>query len=97
MFGLTLTQHDEVDLAPVVLSSTLDFTVVLPSVGEQQVTDQQGRISAEVVPSKGQMVFLTVRCLIDVHLACKEGDDLDVEEKKEILEKGLAGRLADIC
>lgn len=36
----TLTQNNEVDLAPVVLSPTLDFTVVLPRVAQQQVTDE---------------------------------------------------------
>ena len=44
-----LTQHNEVDLVPVVLPSGLDFTGVLPRVGQLQVTDEQGGVSAQVV------------------------------------------------
>lgn len=72
----TLTQHNEVDLAPVVLSSRFDFAVVFPRVSQQQVADQQGGVSIQVLPSKGQTVGLATRCLIGVHLASKEGNDL---------------------
>lgn len=75
----TLTQHNEVDLAPVILSSSLDFTVVFPRVGQQQVTDQQGGVSSQVLPSKGQTAGLTACSLIGVYLASKEGNDLEIE------------------
>lgn len=77
-----LTQHNEVDLAPVVLPPSLDFTVVLPGVGQQQVTDQQGGVSAEVLPSKRQTAGLAARRLIGVHLPPEEGNDLHKEEEK---------------
>lgn len=80
----TLTQHNEVDLAPVVLSPGLDFTVVLPRVGQQQVTDQQGGVSTQVLPSKGQTAGLAARCLIGVHLTTKEGNDLDVLKRRKL-------------
>lgn len=79
----TLTQHNEVDLAPVVLPPSLDFTVVLPGVGQQQVTDQQGGVSAEVLPSKGQTAGLAARRLIGVHLPPEEGNDLCKQGEKE--------------
>lgn len=78
----TLTQHNEVDLAPVVLPPSLDFTVVFPGVGQQQVTDQQGGVSTQVLASEGQTAGLAARRLIGVHLSPKEGNDLDIEEKK---------------
>lgn len=80
----TLTQHNEVDLAPVVLSPSLDFTVVFSRVGQQQVTDQQGGISTQVLPGKGQAAGLTACSLIGVHLAPKEGNDLLKKKKLEI-------------
>lgn len=76
----TLTQHNEVDLAPVVLAPSLDFTVVFPRVGQEQVTDQQGGVSTQVLPSKGQAAGLAACCLIGVHLAPEESNDLDMEE-----------------
>ena len=80
----TLTQHNEVDLAPVVLSPSLDFTVVFPRVSQQQVTDQQGGVSSQVLPSKGQTAGLAARRLIGVHLAPKEGNDLDVLKRRKL-------------
>ena len=78
----TLTQHNEVDLAPVVLSPNLDFTVVFPRVGQQQVTDQQGGVSTQVLPSKGQTAGLAA--LIGVHLAPEEGYDLDIVKRRKL-------------
>lgn len=75
-----LTQNNEVDLVPLVLPPALYFTVVHPRVGQQQVTDQQGGISAQVLPSKGQTAGLAARGLVGVHLAPEEGNDLEVEE-----------------
>lgn len=80
----TLTQHNEVDLAPVVLSPSLDFTVVFSRVGQQQVTDQQGGVSAQVLPGKGQTAGLTARRLICVHLAPKEGNDLEILKRRKL-------------
>lgn len=74
----TLTQHNEVDLDPVVLSPGLDFTVIFPRVGQQQVADQQGGVSSQVLPGEGQTAGLTARRLIGVHLAPEEGYDLDI-------------------
>lgn len=81
-----LTQHNEADLAPEVLSTTLDFTVVLSRVSQQQVTDQQGGVPTQVLPGKGQTAGLAVCGLVGVHLASKEGNNLDVEkyDKKDI-------------
>lgn len=79
----TLTQHDEVDLAPVVLSSSLDFTVVFPGVGQQQVTDQQGGVSTQVLAGKGQAAGLAAGRHIGVHLTPKEGDDLQTWKREE--------------
>jgi len=79
----TLTQHNEVDLAPVVLSPGLDFTIVFPGVGQQQVTDQQGGVSAQVLPSEGQAAGLAARRLIGVHLAPEEGNDLGTPKRRK--------------
>lgn len=80
----TLTQHNEVDLAPVVLSPGLDFTVVFSRVGQQQVTDQQGGVSTQVLPGKGQTAGLAARRLIGVHLTPKEGNDLDIWKRRKL-------------
>lgn len=77
----TLTQNNEVDLAPVVLSPCLDFTVVLPRVGQQQVTDQQGGVTAQVLPGEGQAAGVTANGLVSVDLSSEESNDLDVEKK----------------
>lgn len=71
-----LTQHSEADLAPEVLSTSLDFTIVLSRVGQQQVTDQQGGVPAQVLPGKGQTAGLALRGLVGVHLASKESNNL---------------------
>lgn len=73
-----LTEHNEVDLAPVVLPTGLDFTVVLPGVGQQQVTDQQGGVSAQILPSKRQTVGLAA-CGLGVHFPPEEGYNLKME------------------
>ncbi len=83
MCSTKLTQHNEVDLAPVVLSPNFDFTVVFSGVGQQQVTDQQGGVSSQVLPSKGQTARLTARRLICVHLARREGNDLDILKRRK--------------
>lgn len=75
-----LTKHNEVDLAPVVLPTGLDFTVVLPRVGQQQVTDQQGGVSTQILPSKRQTVGLTA-CGLGVHFPPEEGNNLEIEKK----------------
>lgn len=80
----TLTQHNQVDLAPVVLSPSFDFAGVFPRVGQQQVTDQQGGVSTQVLPSKGQTAGFTARRLIGVHLAPKEGNNLHILKKSEV-------------
>lgn len=78
----TLTQHNEVDLAPVVLPPSLDFTVVFPGVGQQQVADQQGGVAAQVLPGEGQAAGLAARGLVGVHLAPEEGNDLDTSKRE---------------
>lgn len=72
----TLTQHNEVDLAPVVLPPGLDLAVVLPGVSQQQVTDQQGGVTPQVLPSKGQAAAISARRLVGVHVAAEERNDL---------------------
>ena len=91
----TLTQHNEVDLAPVVLSPSLNLTVVLSRVGQQQVTDQQGGVSAQVLSCKGQAAGLAARRLIGVHLAPEEGNDLDILKRER--ERSEVFNICNIC
>lgn len=70
----SLTQHDEVDLAPVVPAAGLDFAGVLARVALQQVADEQRGVAAQVLAGEGQAAGVVD--VSGVHLAVEEGDDL---------------------
>lgn len=70
----SLTQHDEVDLAPVVPAAGLDFAGVLARVALQQVADEQRGVAAQVLAGEGQAAGIVA--VGGVHLAVEEGDDL---------------------
>lgn len=69
----SLTQHNEIDLAPVVFAAGLDFTVVFSRVGQLQIADQERGVSIQVVGRKGQTTGMVV---ISVDLVVEECDDL---------------------
>lgn len=74
-----LTQHNEVDPVPGYLPATFDFAGIFPRVGQQQVADQQGGVTAQVLPGEGQSAGFTAHRL-GVHPVPGEGDDLHKEQ-----------------
>lgn len=77
-----LTQHDQVDLAPVVPAAGLDFAGVLARVALQQVADEQRGVAAQVVAGEGQTAGLDA--IGGVHLAVGEGDNLEDGENRRL-------------
>lgn len=78
-----LTQHNQVDLAPVVPPPGFDLAGVLPRVGQQQVADQQRGVAAQVLAGEGEAGGISARRLVGVHLTPEEGNDLQTREEKE--------------
>lgn len=70
---MSLTQHNEVDLAPVVFAASLDLTVVFSRVGQLQIADQERGVSVQVIARKGQTTGMVV---VSVDLVVEECNDL---------------------
>lgn len=68
-----LTQHDEVDLAPVVFATCFDLAVVFSRVRQLKIADQERGISVQVVACEGQPAC---RVVINIDLVVEECDDL---------------------
>lgn len=76
---MSLTQHNEVDLAPVVFAAGLDLTVVFSRVRQLQITDQERGVSVQVVPREGQTTGMVV---VGVDLIVEECDDLKCNSER---------------
>lgn len=86
---MSLTQHNEVDLAPVVFAAGLDLTVVFSRVRQLQIADQQRGVSVQVVAREGQTTGVVV---VGVDLVVEERDDLKCNgERVFIAIKGISG------
>lgn len=80
-----LTQHDEVDLAPVVFATCFDLAVVFSRVRQLQIADQEGGVSVQVVACEGQPAG---RVVVDVDLVVEKCDDLNYNTERDYSKNG---------